>query len=94
MGNACSAKAKSVKKPALGGKNSVERLKELVIEEAGSEYGDDTSIGEDYFRIDMKEPWAPTFMQKYSRKYALPREIETLHVSGIQGELREVSQFL
>lgn len=93
MGN-CSTGKGSIKKPLLSKSTPYGKFKTFVENEAGSDYGDDTSIGEDYFRIDMQEEWAPVFMQKYARNHTLPKDIQTLHIARLQGDHIEVNQFL
>ena len=53
MGGVCSAKGNNVKSPKKGKSMSVKEFGKLFEENAGSDYGDDSSLGENYLHIDM-----------------------------------------
>jgi len=92
MGN-CSAKGNSVKQTK---KRPMQLgvLQQMLEIEGGDDYGDDTSIGDDYFRVDMSENWTPEFIEKISRKWWLPSVIDGVYISHIYKFYPELNQFM
>ena len=95
MGGAWSGKGKNIKRPSRGKRTSIQNFNKLFEENAGSDYGDDSSIGENYIHIDMKEKWAPQFLSNMIAKgYTIPAEIQTLKIIWIKSSQIEVISFL
>ncbi|CAI2377985.1 unnamed protein product [Moneuplotes crassus] len=94
MGNACSAKGNKVKKVKKTSKE-VERLKEIVKmkeEKIGQDVGkEDNSVGDDYFRIDVRDQWC---LDLLAEGRVMPKEFKSIHISHFQEENEEINQFL
>mmetsp|Transcript_23222 Transcript_23222/g.20596 ORF Transcript_23222/g.20596 Transcript_23222/m.20596 type:complete len:98 (+) Transcript_23222:103-396(+) len=69
-------------------------LKAMIEEEGGDNIGDDTSVGDDYFRIDVSEPWVTHFISHTLVKYKLPTAIQQLEISRLKGSFQHLNEFL
>lgn len=64
------------------------------MEDKGEDdYGDENSVGDDYLRVDYKDKWVQEVLLKVSQKYALPKEIQSLHIASLVENDAGVLQF-